>query len=72
MGRIELPTSPLPRECSTPELHGLWGHSKLLGTALSKAFAIKLAKQKDQGFGRGPFAELGWWVVKGSNFRPTD
>ncbi len=22
MGRIELPTSPLPRECSTPELHG--------------------------------------------------
>ncbi len=23
MGRIELPTSPLPRECSTPELHGL-------------------------------------------------
>ena len=24
MGRIELPTSPLPRECSTPELHGHW------------------------------------------------
>ena len=23
MGRFELPTSPLPRECSTPELHGL-------------------------------------------------
>ena len=23
MGRIELPTSPLPRECSTTELHGL-------------------------------------------------
>ena len=22
MGRFELPTSPLPRECSTPELHG--------------------------------------------------
>ena len=22
IGRIELPTSPLPRECSTPELHG--------------------------------------------------
>ena len=22
MGKIELPTSPLPRECSTPELHG--------------------------------------------------
>ena len=25
MGRIELPTSPLPRECSTTELHGLMG-----------------------------------------------
>ena len=23
MGRIELPTSPLPRECSTTEPHGL-------------------------------------------------
>ena len=23
MGRIELPTSPLPRECSATELHGL-------------------------------------------------
>lgn len=22
MGRFELPASPLPRECSTPELHG--------------------------------------------------
>ena len=22
MGRFELPTSPLPRECATPELHG--------------------------------------------------
>ena len=27
MRRIELPTSPLPRECSTTELHGHFGAS---------------------------------------------
>ena len=31
MGRIELPTSPLPRECSTPELHGPLTGTKSLG-----------------------------------------
>src|SRR5512139_3841199 len=27
MGRIELPTSPLPRECSATELHGPWTYT---------------------------------------------
>jgi hypothetical protein len=29
MGRFELPTSPLPRECSTPELHGHSTHKTM-------------------------------------------
>ena len=69
MGRIELPTSPLPRGCSTTEPHG---PRSVLG-------AGNEARTRDLNLGKVALYQLSysracaWWLPDlGSNQGPTD
>lgn len=66
MGRIELPTSPLPRECSTTEPHGLGageGNRTLVLSLEGFCSTIELHPL------RLPADCRNWWREKDSNLR---
>ena len=73
IGRIELPTSPLPRECSTPELHG----PKLFGagegnrtlTVSLEGFCSTIELHPHTHF-FAPSKNF-WWREKDSNLRSS-
>ncbi len=69
MGRIELPTSPLPRECSTTEPHG---RRPVLGTGAGDE-----SRTRDLNLGKVALYQLSysrvvWLPDLGSNQGPTD
>ena len=68
MGRIELPTSPLPRECSTTEPHG---HDEKTGAA-EESRTLDLYLGKVSLYQLSYCRPMHWLPDLGSNQGPTD